>query len=391
MEYIYKCKTLKELSIKNQALIRSIDVSTLENLEMLDISYNQYLEDFCGLDKLHKLNELTIFGNNRLFPQKRLNEVILNNENLNWLNLDVLMFPEAIGFDKKTGKYDRVALQKMAEIQAQWSEQINGWVPEKGKLSTLKMNTGQMIMVHNKACEILQENVPTDSSKMDIVIGIENYLAQNVRYDYDGMKTSTSTSENGQRQGQKGGTNGVYNALMFNRAVCEGYTHAMQYLLKLRGIRSHNVACFGLEPDAQISDKMLYKLQEMSDPNAMIVNDDEFTLNHSIICIDGFFQFYDDPTWNAIYYQKGDKSFSWLLKKKSEILKDHFLSPGERGTEEALPHPRNSHIQQSIDNNEAFTKTRISDLSSIFGRIKYHIDHSEVGDLVIEEGDEFEK
>lgn len=43
---------------------------------------------------------------------------------------------------------------------------------------------------------------------------------------------------------QKDGTNGAYNALVKNICVCEGYTRGMQYLLKLRGINSHNVDCY---------------------------------------------------------------------------------------------------------------------------------------------------
>lgn len=38
------------------------------------------------------------------------------------------------------------------------------------------------------------------------------------------------------RVGPAGGTNGAYNAIMENTCVCEGYTRAMQYLLKLKGI-----------------------------------------------------------------------------------------------------------------------------------------------------------
>ena len=45
-----------------------------------------------------------------------------------------------------------------------------------------------MIQLHNKACKILSENVPESAGSKDIIIGIEDYLSRNVKYDYEGMK-----------------------------------------------------------------------------------------------------------------------------------------------------------------------------------------------------------
>lgn len=389
MEAICNCTSLKNLTIKNQSFIEKIDLSKLENLEELDISYNQYLKKVQGLDNLKKLQVLTVFGNNRLYSVKDLDSIIINND-LMELNLDVLMFPDAIGYDRESGQYNVSALKKIAEIDTKWCEQINGLTDSRrGNLSTVKISTKEMIKLHNKSCEILDKNIPKGSSKMDTVTGIENYLAQNVIYDYNGLKNHhTSKSDVGQQEGKKGGTNSAYNALMYNKAVCEGYTHAMQYLLKLRGIRSHNVGCF-IKTSEKFDDAFIDKLKSMSDANSMIANDGEFPLNHSIICIDGALQLYDDPTWNAISYQKGkDEPFKWVLKRKSEILKDHYLSPGEREQED-MRSPTDSLIKLSIERNEAFKRTKKSDTSRVFGQIKTHLEKGQ--ELVIEEGDEIGK
>lgn len=387
MEAICNCTSLKNLTIKNQAFIEKIDLSKLQNLEQLDISYNQYLKEVEGLDKLKKLQSLTVFGNNRLYTVKDLDNIILSN-NLRKLNLDVLMFPDAIGYDKDSGRFNVNALKKIVEIDTKWCEQINGLTnPRGGAISTVKFSNYEMIKLHNKACEILEKNVPRGASKWDTISGVENYLAQNVKYDYEGLKDKKSKTVFGEDLGQKYGINSAYNALMYNKAVCEGYTHAMQYLLKLRGIRSHNACCF-IKRSEKFDDSFIDKLTKMSDANYSIDNDGEFPLNHSIICIDGAIPLYDDPTWNAGHYQQGDREFKWVLRQKSEILKDHYLSPGEREQKD-MRSPTNSIIKKSIEKNEAFKKTKKTDISKVFGKIRMH---TEIGSkIVIEEGDEIGK
>lgn len=118
------------------------------------------------------------------------------------------------------------------------------------------------------------------------------------------------------------GANGAYNAFIYGTCVCEGYTRAMQYLLRLKGIKSHNVHCIAGEDKLHMStDKQddIYKKYDL--PN------DGY---HSIISIDDINYLYDDPCWNAGRYQKGNKSMPWTLLTKEEISKDHTLSFNER-------------------------------------------------------------
>ncbi len=118
------------------------------------------------------------------------------------------------------------------------------------------------------------------------------------------------------------GANGAYNAFTYGTCVCEGYTRAMQYLLRLKGIKSHNVHCISGEDKLHMStDKQenMYKIYDLPDDGY-----------HSIISIDDVDYLYDDPCWNAGRYQKGDKSMPWTLLTKEEISRDHTLSFNER-------------------------------------------------------------
>lgn len=130
------------------------------------------------------------------------------------------------------------------------------------------------------------------------------------------------------------GANGAYNAFIYGTCVCEGYTRAMQYLLTLKGIKSHNVHCISGEDKLHMStDKQdnIYKRYDLPDDGY-----------HSIISIDDIDYLYDDPCWNAGRYQRGDKTMPWTLLTKEEISKDHTLSFGEKNINNTLKVPRSA-------------------------------------------------
>ncbi len=366
-EAISKCTSLKNLSIVNQARIGCLDLTKLSNLQYLNITHNEHLNDIYGLDQLEDLWELNCFGNNRLFNIENLPQAIQNNKNLSELNLDVLLFPNAIDFNTSTGSYNQSVVSQIKEIsevgKVSWKESLNG-------NRAISINNYQMLQLHNKACEILANNVTQALGKRDVIIGIENYMAQNIKYDHEGIKTghtrTVETFQGGPKMiiGPKNGTNSAYNALVKNTSVCEGYTRGMQYLLKLKGINSHNVDCFAGKDTTHMADgkQDRYTIYELPTSGY-----------HSIICIDDYNSLYDDPCWNASRYQKGDKSMPWVLKTKKEISEDHTLSFDERNVDNNnLVEPRNI-IQASIQRNELFRQTRLSSINSTRGSIKEKI------------------
>ena len=356
------CKSLEELSLVNQAKITYLDVSKLEKLQALTITHNQHLNEVHGMDKLKKLWELSCYGNNRLFYAGGLDKVIINNPELSKIWLDTLLFPETIRYNVRRGEYNQQIIYKLKEISEvgdiKWCESLNG-------NNAIKINNYQMIQMHNKACEILEKTIPEGASSRDIIIGIENYLSRNVKYDYDSLKSGHSNTTKVEvagkelkfRNGPKKGANGAYNALTKNLCVCEGYTRAMQYLLKLKGINSHNVDCYAGKDTTYMADgknETIYTRYKLPDSSEY----------HSIICIDDYDCLYDDPCWNACYYQQGDKTMPWLLKTKEEISKDHTLSFDERNISNNHLAVPSEVIKRSIDSNELFVKSRTREQST---------------------------
>lgn len=319
---IYKCKNLENLSIENQAKLSFLDVSQMKKLHFFSAKRNSRLEEISGLEEATELWQLDCYGNESLMQIGDLNKIIMQNEELTDLNLDVLLFPDAMGFDIKSGKINEDTLRKFDNMNISWQEILSS---EK----SIKINNYQMMQMHKKACKALEEYVPKYCESLTAVIGVEQYLAENVKYDHASLKNNHSHSYDSKDDnlssivsGPMGGANGAYNAFTYGICVCEGYTRAMQYLLRLKGIKSHNVHCISGEDKLHMSiDKQddMYKIYDLPDDGY-----------HSIISIDDVDCLYDDPCWNAGRYQRGDKSMPWTLLTKEEISRDHTLSFNER-------------------------------------------------------------
>ena len=319
---IAKCKNLEFLDIENQARLSFIDVSELKRLHTFIVKSNVELDQVFGLKSLKELWQLDCIGNENLTRIEDLNEVIMNNQELTDLNLDVLLYPDAVGYDMKTGSVNEETIKKFEEINVSWQEILCI-----GK--NIKINNFQMMSMHKKACKALEEYVPQYCENRTAVVGIERYLAENVKYDKEALNNGHSHSYESKTDslpsiiaGPIGGANGAYNAFTYNTCVCEGYTRAMQYLLRLRGIKSHNVFCISGEDKLHMStDKGddMYKVFNLPDSGY-----------HSIISIDDVDYLYDDPCWNAKRFQEGDNSMPYILLTKEEISKSHTLSFGEK-------------------------------------------------------------
>lgn len=331
---IAKCKTLEYLSIENQAKLSFIDVSNMKKLHSFSVNRNAQLDEIFGLDSIEELWQIDCIGNESLTRIENLNSIIMNNPELTELNLDVLLYPDAIGYDAKTRSVNEDTIKRFEEINTSWQEILSS-----GR--NIKINNTQMMSMHQKAMSALEEYVPKYCDKRTTVIGIEQYLAENVKYDNEALKNGHSHSSSSKSDslpsitiGPRGGANGAYNAFTYNTCVCEGYTRAMQYLLRLKEIKSHNVHCISGEDKLHMStdngdDK--YKIFDLPDDGY-----------HSIISIDDVNCLYDDPCWNAGRYQRGDKTMPWTLLTKEEISRDHTLSFGERNIDNnTLNVPRN--------------------------------------------------
>ena len=324
---IEKLPNLKMLEIVNQEFITSLDISNLNKLEVLTLTRNSQLENIVGLDKNRTIEILDIYELPSMSNIKNFHEFVGENKKLQELNCDVLFFTDCIGYKYPQNIVNRKALDtiKNGDINCTWIETASN--------KLIKLNNSQMGKLHQKSMDIVNKYCNTNSD-IENIISVERYLVENVTYNHDAVNSSLRGNfvEIGgvkMLSGPTRGANGAYDALMNNNCVCEGYTRAMQYLLKLKGINATNVGCLAKEDIYGISDK---KNENVYGLKVKLEN------GHSICRVecDGKY-YYCDATWDASRYQKGDHSFPYLLKTKSQLKSTHTLSRDEINVTDSPP------------------------------------------------------
>jgi len=277
IESIAQCSKLKELEIINQSKINCLDCSKLQNLTSLTIKNNRGLKKIEGLENLKRLEKLVCFGNEGLHEIEDLDKVILNNQELYSIELDFLLFPDAIGYKRADGTYNLQADEKLRNLE----DITKAVYVESMMKKEVSVPHSKMMQAHKKAVEILKENA-IDGDNIQVAEKIEEYLAHNIKYN---ITTKTNaTAENKDIIGARTSANGIYPTLMRAKGNCEGFTRTMQYLLKLKGINSRNVYCMPRQENKEICE----------------ILKDEY---HSVVCLENT-DLYSDPCYEAIYYEQ---------------------------------------------------------------------------------------
>lgn len=354
---ITKCKNLRKLVIVGQNKLKTIDLNYFENLEHIEFRCNKNLEVIETGRSLNKLKTFICCDNERLKNTEEIGRIIEKNPKLSRVEIDVMNFPDAIQFDYHSGEYNSEIVEKMKNIPELNFEECF----EADRTITLTLE--QMIKMHNKACEVLHLYVQDTANKKDLIVGVENYLAKTVEYDEKAgqhvhMDTLGNDCENEEQmyrfvKSPMHGASGAYNALVFNQCICEGYTRAMQYLLKLKGIKSHDVYCL-----PKIKQKSFFNTEEENAEAGKyeIAFNDEY---HSVLCIDDYYSLYSDPCLDANFYRRGDKTLPFVLKTKEQLEETHRFVSSQEDVLNRYSEQSEHSIMSSIRNTEAHIENQI--------------------------------
>lgn len=300
---ISKFKNLEFLLIENVTSIEEIDLSSLQKLCVVTLKNNQNLKKVVGLEKLPELTELELFRNN-IKNSIELEEFLINGANN--IKLDFDLYPNIV--NTNSNMYEIINKYRSNGCTFKFLENLSGY--KTNEILPIKMNE-----MHQKAVQILKDVIKDDYSEMEKVAAIYYYLIKNIDYDWERLNASKNGSniysKNGEAviSGESINTdynrkNSSYNGIMEGKAVCEGYTNMMHYLLNIAGIDSRTVSC------------------NMGEENVEYVGRNS---NHSIIRINiGGGWYYFDPTNDKIK----DK-IKFFMKTKDEISKTHVLSMDE--------------------------------------------------------------
>lgn len=289
--------SLRYLTIDNQSGITWIYLDKLLELEEITITRCSQVDEITGLKQLKKLKCFSEYGNKNLYNLEDIVELITTNE-LDILELDLLHYPEVESLRSK--------LMKM--VNCNFIEVLSG-------KKVITYTCGQTDLFHRKCLALMEEIKSQSPNRRSFIVGVEKYLAEKITYDETGRKSKNRAfTENGKQRGKSGGTNSAYNGIMFGSCVCEGYTRAMQYLLKMAKIKTENVHCIAGADKIKVNPNY---------HNMITLPDDGY---HSIIRIDDEDMLYCDPCWDACCWRQGDQTLPYCLLTKEEISKDHTLS-----------------------------------------------------------------
>lgn len=323
IKVISSLTSLESLTIKRQEKISWVDVSKLVNLKELVISRNDKIDEVYGLEKLHQIEELSIYGNKELYSMEGIRELLSSSKTLDLLELDLFSYPEVSDLN--------TILLNITNCN---------FIETCRSGHEIRYNRGNAMFFHQKCMKIIEEimlRMPRNNREK--IMLVERYIAEYIKYDHAGLKTKDRHHEiDGRRVGHSYGTQSAFNGIMYNSCVCEGYSRAMQYLLKLMGIKSKNVYC--------VSGKDKIKVNKFYH-NQVELPDDGY---HSIIRVeDNYELYYCDPCWDATEWRKGDKSLPYCLRNRTDMEKDHTLSFEEEGILGVYPSIRSDYIQSVIN------------------------------------------
>ena len=354
---IAKCENIKHLTIIAQNRLKRIDLNYFKNLQSLELRCNKNLEEILAGRDIDNLETFICCDNEKLKNTEEIGRIVERNFKLSRLRIDVMNFPDVIEYDYHSGEYNKEIVDRLKKISTVQFEECF----EADRIIRLKLE--EMIKMHNKACEILHLYVQDTANKKDVIVGIDNYLAKNVVYD---EKAATHVhidrNENDCEENEKAfrfvkapshGASGAYNAIVYNQCICEGYTRAMQYLLKLKGIKSHDVYC-----RPKVVEKNFFNTEEENAQVGQykIMFEDKY---HSILCVDDYYSLYVDACLDARFYRKGDKNFPFLLKTKEQIEETHKFVSSQEDVMNRYSEQSGQSIMNSIRNTELHIENKM--------------------------------
>jgi len=290
-----KYPNLEKLTIDGQSKIQSINLSNNPNISELTITNNPDLIKIYGLDKLNDLYKLSFYNN---YSYRHNKELVLNAiklaKNIGIIELDVLLYKDVICTMDELGldSYEK----DMLLTSFKWKEDVGVYTVD----SHITYNSREMKQIYTKAMEFIKTNIKDTDTDMEKFAIIYEWFCENVKYD-DNKKSKIN------------GNNGTYNSIVLNECVCQGYTKGIQFLLKLVGIYSFDIACICDDNKLRNNIKSVNGERRLSEGDHSIIK----------VNLDGKV-YYSDVTWDADNYQK-DRERRYFLLNKEDISTDHKL------------------------------------------------------------------
>jgi len=287
---ISKYPNIKELTLYGQDKIKVLDIRNLKEIQSLTVISNYGLKKIIGLDHLQNLTNFSFYDNQSYL---NIEEAVKCALSAKTSELDVLYL----------GEYFALAPQKENYVlqNIKWCEAIGNGIYSQN----IKYTTDELKEAYKKASLIVETYIKEDFPDIIKYAIINMWVCENIRYDYESLNNKHSNP----KSKIIGGANGTVDALTLGYCVCQGYSKAMQLLLKLSGIKAYDVACD--TNNAKESFNYDGKKNRLA--------------NHSVIRVElNGKTYYSDVTWDASLINAGLEP-RYCLMSKEDFSVDHKL------------------------------------------------------------------
>ena len=311
-----KLKNIEELRIESEENLFKLDVTNMKNLKKLELINNINLKEVIGLKEVENLEKILMSRNGTGNLELKEFDIMsaVENKILKEVVLDVDMFPNLI-------KEFPQLVEKIEQYEKN-NERVYTWIENKSIYDgwANKFNTRNLKEMDIRVEEILQNIIKPEYTEIEKTLAIYNYITENVDYDYKMLefdqemkkdeKYCVFLEESSNRSSYSIinkrilGKQSSFNAIMKGKAVCQGYSQMMHYMLTKENIESREIGCTANPITEEQEDK------EIDHSVIRVKTDDEW--------------YYYDPTWDT-----GKTKYEYAYKTKDEFYKKHTLSAGE--------------------------------------------------------------
>ena len=315
-----RLKNIEELRIESEEDLYELDVTNLKKLKKIELINNINLKEVIGLNELENLEKILMSRNGTGSLELKQFDIMdaVENKVLKEVVLDVDMFPNLI-------KEFPQLVEKIEQYEKN-NERVYTWIENKSTYDRWanKFSTRNLKEMDIRVEEILQNIIKPDYTEIEKTLAIYNYITDNVDYDYkmlefdqemqkyekyclflEGSSNKSSYSIINKRLLSK---HSSFNGIMKGKAVCQGYSQMMHYMLTKENIESREIGCTANPITEEQEDK------EIDHSVIRVKTDDEW--------------YYYDPTWDT-----GKTKYEYAYKTKDEFYKKHTLNAGEEKIE----------------------------------------------------------
>lgn len=241
---------LEELVIANDLYVSTIDLSNMQQLSKLILINNPNLKEVIGLDKLYKLNEVTMYGNN-ISGDNFDFDIYSKNTRLCVENtLDISMYLDIIKNNREYAKH-------LEELEVTGRAFVR-FAEKSGFLNCVCLSLRDLYELFLSLDIYFKKYNAYDLTESEKIEFVHRYIMNNIKFNRDLIidRNIAYLADKEQYDEIPNKIRKIFNnfhssfyAHRFKEANCEGRVNLIVFMLKMLGVEATNVHCHDNQSD----------------------------------------------------------------------------------------------------------------------------------------------